>query len=146
MANSANAAKCAFVWNAGGWFGTQVGGTLWLLILGFVLAPKDALAGCAGVASFFALNAWGLYLWHCRARLSAYGGLQRFLIVASVVIALVVWVVNTRGLFVPSTPDDWRSTYLPYWVIAVAPAVMLLFFLFERIATRARDDVARPRV
>lgn len=137
MASPKNSATSAFAWNAGGWFGSQFGGTLWLLILGFVLALKDALAGSTCVASFFVLNAWGLYLWQRRGQLTAYGGFQRFLIAASVVIALVVWVVNTRGLSEPSTPDDWRSTYLPYWAIAVAPAVILLFFLRERIAMRS---------
>jgi hypothetical protein len=71
-------------------------------------------------ASFPLLNAWGLYLWQSRERLSAYGGLQRFLGVTSVVIALVVCVVNSRGLSAPPSPGALVSTYLPYWVIAAA--------------------------
>ncbi len=138
MASSGNSAPSTFAWNAGGWFGAQVGCTLWLLILGFVLFRKDALAGWTCVASFFVLNAWGLYLWRSRERLSAYAGLQRFLIAASVVIALVVWVVNTRGLSEPPTPGALVSTYLPYWVIAAAPALMLLFFLRERKVRRGQ--------
>ena len=37
MASSENRTPAAFAWNVGGWFGTQIGCTLWLLILGFVL-------------------------------------------------------------------------------------------------------------
>jgi hypothetical protein len=137
VASPENSTVSAFAWNAGGWLGTQVGCTLWVLILGFVLFRRDALVGWTCVSSFFVLNAWGLYLWRSRERLSAYAALQRFLIAASVVIALVVWVVNSRGLSEPPSPGALVSTYLPYWVIAAAPALMLLFFLRERKVRRS---------
>jgi hypothetical protein len=79
-----------------------------------------------------------LYLWRSRERLSAHAGLQRFLLVTSVVVALVVVVVNTRGLSEPPTPGAVVSTYLPYWVIAAAPALMLLFFVRERKVKRGQ--------
>jgi hypothetical protein len=128
----------AFAWNAGGWFGTQIGCTLWLLILGFVLLSKDSLVAWLCVASFLVLNAWGLYLWRSRERLTAYAGLQRFLLMASVIIAVVVVVVNDRGLSEPPAPGALVSTYLPYWVVLAAPALMLLFFWRERRAKRGR--------
>jgi hypothetical protein len=136
VASSENGTPSAFAWNAGGWFGTQFGSTLWLLILAFVLFRRDAFAGWTCIASFFVLNAWGFYLWRRRERLSAYGGLQRFLTAASVIIAVVVWVVNSRGLSESPTPGAMVSTYLPYWVIAAAPALMVLFFLRERKVRR----------
>ncbi|MCI0330982.1 MAG: hypothetical protein L0196_08580 [candidate division Zixibacteria bacterium] len=138
MANDKNSAPSAFVWNAGGWFGSQVGSTVWMLILGFVLLSKDALAAWVCFGGFLVLNAWGLYLWRSRERLSVYAGLQRFLAAATVVIALVVVVVNERGASQPPAPGALVSTYLPYWVILAAPALMLLFFLREREANRKR--------
>jgi hypothetical protein len=68
--------------------------------------------------------------------MSAYAGLQRFLLVASVIIAAVVVLVNTRGLSQPPAPGALVSTYLPYWVIAAAPGLMLLFFIRERRVRR----------
>ena len=136
MATDAKSTPSAFAWNAGGWFGTQFGCTLWLLILGFVLLRKDALAAWVCVASFLVLNAWGFYLWRGRERLRAYVGLQRFLLAASVIIAVVVVVVNTRGLSEPPTPEALVSTYLPYWVIAAGPALMLFFLVRERTVRR----------
>jgi hypothetical protein len=134
----------AFAWNAGGWFGAQLGSTLWLLILGLVLSRKDTLTASVCVASFVVLNAWGLYLWRSRERLSAYAGLQRLLLGASVIIALVVVVVNGRGLSEQPSPGALVSTYLPYWVIAVAPALMLLFFLWDRQVKRAQMPPTTP--
>jgi hypothetical protein len=138
MATDKSSPPTAFSWNAGGWFGSQLGCTLWLLILGFVLLSKDSLSAWLCVASFVVLNAWGLYLWRCQDQLSAYAGLQRFLLAASVIITLVVVVVNSRGVSEPPTPGALVSTYLPYWVIAAAPGVMLLFFLRERQVKRSQ--------
>ncbi len=136
MATDRSNAPSAFAWSPGGWFGAQLGCTLWLLILGLVLLRKDALVAWVCVSSFLVLNALGLYLWRVRQRLSAYAGLQRFLLVASVVIAVVVVVVNTRGLSEPPAPGGFVSTYLPYWVIVAAPALMLFFFFRERKVRR----------
>jgi len=138
MATDENSTRSAFAWNAGGWFGSQLGCTLWLLILGVVLLSKDSLAAGVCIAGFVVLNAWGLYLWRGREQLGAYVGLQRFLLAASVIVALVVVVVNTRGVSEPPTPGALVSTYLPYWVIAAPPGLMLLLFLRERKVERSQ--------
>jgi hypothetical protein len=138
MVVDTNIARSAFSWNAGGWFGSQLGCTLWLPILGFVLHSKDSFVAWVCVASFVVLNAWGMYLWRCREQLSAYAGLQRFLLAASVVIGLVVVVVNSRGVSESPAPGALVSTYLPYWVIAAAPVLMLVFFFREQAARRSQ--------
>jgi hypothetical protein len=132
MTTDGNTPRSAFSWNAGGWFGAQIGCTLWLLILGLVIVPKDSLAAGACVGGFVVLNAWGLYLWRRREQLPAYAGLQRFLAAASVVIAFVVVVVNGRGASEPPIPGAVVSTFLPYWLIVLAPGLMLLFFWRDR--------------
>jgi hypothetical protein len=131
MATNGNSALTAFAWNAGGWFGSQLGCTLWLLILGVVRLSKDSPAAWVCVGGFVFLNARGLSLWRRREQLSAYAGLQRFLLATSVIIALVVVVVNSRGVSESPTPGALVSTHLPYWGIAAAPGLMLLFFLRE---------------
>jgi len=139
MFNNANGARSAFTWNAGGWFGSQLGCTLWLLILGLVLLSKDSLAAWLCVAGCALLNAWGWYLWRRREQLSAYAGLQRFLLAASVVIALVVVVVNSRGVSEAPPPEALVSTYLPYWLMAIAPVLMVVFFLRDRRVGRGQE-------
>lgn len=128
--------KSAFAWNAGGWFGAQIGSTLWLLILGAVLLPGDSLTAWACLSGFLALNGWGWHLWHRRQHLGAHAALQRFLAAATAVIAGVVALVNARGLSEPPAPGALVSTQLPYWVVGVAPALMLVFYLRERGARR----------
>jgi hypothetical protein len=136
MATDGLRTPTAFSWNAGGWFGSQLGCTLWLLILGVVLLSKDSLAAWLCVGGFVLLNAWGLYLWRSREKLTSYAGMQRFLLATSVIIAMVVVVVNGRGVSEPPAPGALVSTYLPYWAIAVAPGLMLLFYWRERQVKR----------
>jgi hypothetical protein len=136
MTTDSSDTRSAFQWNAGGWLGTQIGCTLWLLILGAVLMARDPLAGGLCIGAFAVLNGWGLYLWRSRDRLSAYAGLQRFLMLASVLVAGVVIAVNWRGLSELPGPGMPVSTYLPYWVIPAFPALMLYFYWRERQARR----------
>lgn len=131
-----NQTSPTFVWNAGGWFGSQFGCTLWMLILGFVLLARDFLAAWVCIAGFVVLNVWGLYLWQARARRRAYAAIQWFLLAASGVIAIVVVTVNVRGLSEPATAGALVSTYLPYWVVAVAPGLMLVFFWRQRAQSK----------
>lgn len=138
MSTGEDSIPSTFSWNAGGWFGSQIGCTLWLLILGFVLLTKDPLVAGSCIGGFVVLNAWGLFLWRRRAALRAYSGIQRFLALASVIIAIVVVVVNVRGVSQGPRPGDLVSTYLPYWAIAAAPGLMLLFAWRERKAKKGQ--------
>src|SRR5688572_21378445 len=88
----------ALVWNAGGWFGAQLGSTLWLFILGVVLLPRDETGAFLSFGGFALLNLWGRFLWGRRARLGPHAGFQLFLGAASVVFAAVVLALRARGL------------------------------------------------
>jgi hypothetical protein len=139
MAIDPSGVPTAFSWNFGGWFGSQLGSTLWLLLLGVVLLSQDSLVAWLCIVGFVFLNVWGLYLWRSRAHLTTYAGLQRFFSAASLTTALVVVMVNSRGLSTPPPPGTVISTHLPYWVIAVFPGVMMFFFLLERQGRRSKE-------
>jgi hypothetical protein len=154
MATTARA-RSAFAWSAGAWWGTTIGCTLWLLILGGVLLFRDAFAGGVCIASFAALNAWGVLLWWARGRLSAYRGLQCFFAALSLVVLFVALflhieeVSNVSAVDVsvlqpdaaipedvstpyPSTPAGLFSPYVPSWTIVIGPALMLFCNLREQ--------------
>jgi len=110
-----------FVWNAGGWFGSQFGCTIWMLVLGVATAPIDVLSGVVALAGFALGNLWGLALWRRRDHVAAYSGLQWMLAGLVLVFAAVVVTTNAR---VP-------SVFLPYWVIACPLPLMGLFWLLR---------------
>ena len=126
-------------WHAGGWFGSQLGGTLWLLVLGLVIMRRDLLAASLCIGSCAILNAWGLFLWRSRERLGPYAGIQRFLALASVIVALVILALNYRNFVQRPEPGSLGPTYLPYWAIAVVPMLMLLIYFQERVRRRGKN-------
>lgn len=123
---SAVPAQRFLAWNRGGWFGSQIGSTLWLLPCGFSLLSEDGRAACLAFAAFVACNLWGLALWRRRARLSAHRGIQAFLLGAMVTIAIVT--VGTEVLL--------GASLLPHWVIAAPLPLMVHFWWLERQANR----------
>src|SRR6185503_60823 len=115
----------AFVWNAGGWLGAQLGSTLWLLILGLVLLPRDMPSALLCLGIFALLNALGCFLWRLREYLSAYKAYQTFLGAAAALFATVIVLLKVQGVSEPPAPGSTISTYLPLWAVWIAPGMML---------------------
>src|SRR5688572_9898745 len=86
-------------WNAGGWFGSQLGSTAWLFVAAFVLGTESpgsaaVLFGCA-----LAANLIGCVLWSQRARLDPYRASQLLVFVAALAgLAATRW-LEVRGEF-----------------------------------------------
>ena len=92
------AAKSPVVWNAAAWFGAQLGGSAWALTAAVELLFKDAVSAAVCLVSFVALNAYGLYLWRSRDKLTAYGGWQRLLAAFTVFCETIFLVLGARGI------------------------------------------------
>lgn len=145
MATDDRHTRSAFAWNASAWLGTTLGSTMWLFLLGgLFLLRRDALPGGICIASFALLNAWGVYLWRSRRRLSAYAGLQRFFAALSVVVPFIFVVVSYFRVEDDPSSGALLSTFgldptcLPFWVIVIGPAAMLYCSLREEWARRGQ--------
>ena len=113
-------------WSAGAWFGSQIGSSLWMLILAGLLFGKDTLAASTVLGAFIGAQIWGLVLWSRRDRIEESSALQLFLAGFGQLVALVVIFVNGRH----STDE------LPYWTIALVPLLMIVLRLFRRGSSR----------
>ncbi len=110
----------SFVWNAGGWFGSQVGGSVWMLFCGLSLMFADAISGLVCLGGFALTNAIGCYLWQHREKVDPYVGLQRLFFTLAVVCAIMSVVLYRRG-FLSS-----RESIL---LIVIPPALMTFLAL-----------------
>lgn len=117
--------KTAFVWTNGGWFGSQIGSTLWMLLLGITLLSKDLITATIAISSSLLLNSWGLYLWKLKEIITMYSAIQRFLVAVFLVTTFNVILVNSRSI----SP---ASIFLPYWTITLPLGLMLLVFILEQ--------------
>ena len=134
-----------FQWNAGGWFGSQVGSTVWLFILAYQTVPKSAPAATWLLLCAVAANILGCILWMERDRLAPYLAIQ-CLVAAIGVFTLLALLVADHFLVLPiidsrfmTSPRQW------FWVICLFPLIMAQFALLEHAASkRNKTGSAEP--
>jgi hypothetical protein len=134
-----------FQWNAGGWFGSQVGSTLWLFILAYLMAPTSTtaaawLAGCA-----VAPNLLGGILWMKRDRLAPYLAIQ-CLVAAVGVVTLLAFLVADHLRVLPILDSRFmNSPQQAYWVLCLFPVTMAHFAYMEHATSkRNKTGSAEP--
>jgi hypothetical protein len=92
----------AFQWSQGAWFGSQIGGTAWLLA-GVVQAPSPVPGlRLVWLTAFLLVNAVGLTLWWRRDRLAPFPALMILLascaLAATVVLGVTAWFAPPVGV------------------------------------------------
>ena len=92
-----NLPPTALSWNAGGWFGAQIGSTCWIAISAAILVTHDLMVAGVVFALFLAANFIGLLLWRLRDHVSAYVGIQALLIMIGIVSLIAVFVIDHSG-------------------------------------------------
>ena len=126
----------AFQWNRGGWFGSQLGATLWLLIVGAMTVAHDRALGALLLFLGALPNALGVLLWSRRSVLSPYPALQALLVLCGLSALAAICSVRAFGL----SPS---SLGLPSaWLLMLFPGLMLLFHVRERGARNAAGQQA----
>jgi hypothetical protein len=120
-----------FQWNRGGWFGGQIGATLWLVLLGGLLLAQGRLVGAVALVLGLLSNVLGVLLWHRRQTLSPYPALQVLLGVSGISAAISLAAISMVG----SSPQTFQISQT-FWALLSFPAVMVMFHLQERAARK----------
>ena len=133
-----------FRWNAGAWFGSQLGGTLWLLVGSGVLLTRSPLASSAWAASFALANALGIVLWASRARLGMHAALQILLVGIGLAGLASVAAADWCGQLPALTTGSPNPRLTAYGALLVIPGMMVLFWFKERLGRTANGGRAQP--
>jgi hypothetical protein len=121
----------AFQWNRGGWFGSQLGATLWLVLLGVMLLGRSEPVGGLVLLSGILPNAVGLVLWRRRETLAPYPAIQALIAVCGLGALAALLSIGTAGIAM-------SSSELPSgWLLLMYPGLMLAFHLQERAARKS---------
>lgn len=123
-----------FRWSRGGWFGGQVGATLWLLVLGGALLAQGRTVGVAVLGLALAANVAGCVLWARRDRLEAYPAIQMLIAICGAAALVSVLLAGFTGG--AGGEDDPTPSLL---ALLVYPGLMLVFWLQERSARGSGD-------
>jgi len=118
-------------WSRGGFFGSQLGMTLWMLLAGGLLATSDLARGLSVVGLFLAANAVGLVLWSARARLAPHAAIQLLALTG------LAAAVGTMALIGASELGDAVAAELgtgrPLWgYLGVFPLLMVGLWWLDR--------------
>ena len=122
-----------FQWSAGGWFGAQIGATLWLLLLGGLMLGQGRSSGGVVLALGLLMNGLGVYLWSARGTREPYPAIQLFLGACSVVALASVLLASASN---PSTGGS-SAPSLP--TLLVYPALMGVFHLQETASRKSSN-------
>ena len=115
-----------FQWNAGAWFGSQVGSTLWLLLVGLRFAGESYLLAALLALCFVVPNVVCTVMWTKRSTLDPYVAIQGLLaviFVATVAGMVTMDCLGFLGAFEPRV-DNPRSLY---FMLIMFPALMFSF-------------------
>lgn len=127
-----------FQWSPHGWFGAQLGATVWMLIAAVVLLPRGTEVTGIAFLCFGVPNLVGFLLYRRRQRIAPYPALQVLILVIGIATTLFVVYLNQAGLVQELDPrlgyGRWGFFLLPL----LFGGLMVLFHWMERSAVRKR--------
>jgi hypothetical protein len=117
-------------WNAGGWFGGQLGGTAWILVAAALTTARDTSTGFILLLIFLVPNIIGYLLWR-RQKMSCYASLQILFILIGVFGLLAIYVLERRHLWIEIQMGSSISAVSAYYMIIFITAILMVMFYFR---------------
>jgi hypothetical protein len=130
-----------FQWNAGGWFGSSLGSSAWMLgTSGCLFACNQQLIAIIPGIGFVAIVLTSIALWNRRNCIYPFSALMTILGLIAFTNPFVWLIVQTLGSAESKSAMNWpASSWSTVFAIAIVPVVMLWFIYLERTAI-ARDS------
>ena len=117
-------------WNIGGWFGGQIGATVWMLVAGILTAVRDFQTGMFVVLLFAIPNIIGLILWLSH-KFSCYLSTQLLIGVSGLCGLVAVYVLDKANVWMEIQSGEQISAQSTYWIIGLVYVGLMLMFYFR---------------
>ena len=118
-------------WNPGGWFGSQLGGSCWMLVAGLLAIPADLTAAIVVLGLFAAANLAGLMIWRRRDSLSPYKGLQLLVPLLGGAGIAAVYVLDRAGIFEAIQVGASVTAVETYAILIIVVAALMILFWWQ---------------
>jgi len=128
-----------FQWNTGGWFGAQLGSTVWLILAATIQLPGYPKATVVALACFLVPNVFGLILFLNRHRVAPYPAIQWLICAIGVASIIFVVYLNRSDLVREIDPRLGYGQWGFYLLPALFGGVMALFHAMERNTVKSRN-------
>lgn len=112
-------------WNSSGWFGSQLGGTVWILVAAAIALGHDAWTGLILLVIFLVPNIVGYLLWHqkmfsCHASIQILFGLCGFFGM------LAIYVLDRNHLWLEIQKSGSISAGLAYFLLILIVLILMM--------------------
>ncbi len=118
----------AMRWNFGGWLGSQLGGSCWMVVAGLLAIPADPAAAMAVLGLFALANLLGWLIWQRRDSLSPHKGLQILMPVLGGTGIAAVYVLDRAGIFEAIQVGARVSAGETYAILVIVVAALMTMF------------------
>lgn len=127
-----------FQWNAGGWFGSSLGSSAWMLVTSyFLVVHNQTFVAAIAVSGFLAILFASLVLWKRRDRVYPFHALLAILGLMAFTIPIVWLLVQTYASAECKMAMNWPVSGLStVFVVLLVPATMIWFIYLESLAKR----------
>jgi len=105
-------------WNFGGWFGSQLGGTVWILIAAAISLGHDVSTGVILILFFLVPNIAGLILWS-RRKLTCYQSIQIVLALSGIFGLLAIYILERSKLWLEIQKGGAISAETGYLLLVI---------------------------
>ena len=114
-------------WNTGGWFGSQLGGTVWILVSAAISLGHDLSTGVILLTLFLVPNIVGLILWRQR-KLTCYYSLQIVFALCGFFGLVAIFVLDRNGLWLEIQKGGAISKEAGYLLLTITFLAVMAWF------------------
>ena len=134
-----------FQWNAGGWFGSSLGSSAWMLgTSGCQFAYNQQLIGMIPALAFVAILLTSIVLWNRRNCIYPFSALMMMLGLIAFTNPFVWLIVQTLGSAESKIAMNWpASSWATIFAIGIVPVIMLWFTYLERTAIARNSELTQ---
>ncbi|MFT5288770.1 MAG: hypothetical protein ACI8QC_003516 [Planctomycetota bacterium] len=121
-------------WSVGGWFGSQLGITLWMLLAAGALTFSSMQSAGVVFAIFIAANAAGCALWRRRATLAPHTAFQLLLLAGAIATTALFLTLESAGLVEIIDELSDPDLPLPLWAhLGIFPLMMAIMARINKL-------------
>ena len=123
-----------FQWNAGGWIGSSLGGSAWMIVTaGFLVFHNQQSLVLFPAVGFVIVLVASQLLWARRDRIYPFTAMMALLGLLAIATPVVWMVVSSYGSPASLAAMNWPvSIWATVLAFSIAPALMLWFLFLER--------------
>lgn len=111
-------------WNMGGWFGSQLGGTAWILVAAAISLGKDLSTGLALLLIFAVSNIAASALWF-KKPFTCYLSMQIMLAAVGLCGLLAIYVLDRNDLWLAIQKGGAISAEMGYTLLTVTVLIVM---------------------